>query len=83
MSFYKRENDSLSIAPNAVYARDYTLLASENATYDLPIDGWHWFDTDQQAYTFFGLPMPSDVTPSPQTISDSDLDELATFILES
>jgi hypothetical protein len=82
MSFYKREGNTLSIAPNGVYARDFTLLASENATYTLPIDGWHWFDTDKQAYDFFDLPMPSDAVAQPtDTITDEDLDDLASFIL--
>jgi hypothetical protein len=68
MSFYKREGNTLSIAPNGVYARDFTLLASEYATYTLPVDGWHWFDTLKQAEAFFA-------------IDDDEIDQLVIDIL--
>jgi hypothetical protein len=53
--FYKQDPESgeLLHAPNFVYARDYTLLRADHATYTLPVDGWYWFDTLKQAEAFF------------------------------
>lgn len=43
--FYKQdENGEWFYAPNAVHAPSYTLLAEEKDTYELPIDGWDWYD---------------------------------------
>jgi hypothetical protein len=55
--FYKQDPESgeLLHAPNFVYARDYTLLRADHATYTLPVDGWYWFDTLKQAEAFFDI----------------------------
>jgi hypothetical protein len=68
--FYKQDPESGTIlhAPNFVYARDYTLLRADHATYTLPVDGWHWFNTLKQAEAFYD-------------ITADDLDDLASFIL--
>lgn len=60
--FYRlNPNDSttLEYAPNFVYAPDYTLLREDEATYTYPTEGlWYWFDFEEEAYTFFNLPVP-------------------------
>jgi len=33
----------------------YKLLREEKDTYTYPIDGWYWFDTEQEAYEFFQI----------------------------
>lgn len=54
-SFYKNDNGTLLEAPNFVYSKDYTLLASKKDTYTLPIDGWNWFDDRASALTAYGI----------------------------
>ncbi len=56
MAFYKKDGDVLLIAPNFVYAPTVTLLAEDQTTYTYPQDGWHWFDTEEEARTYFDLP---------------------------
>lgn len=56
MSFFKNEDGMLLEAPNYVYAPTFTLLKESKDTYAYPQDGWTWFDTEDQAREFFGLP---------------------------
>jgi hypothetical protein len=44
------------VAPTAVYAPGFTLLAESHASYQYPVDGWYWFDSEGQAREVFGLP---------------------------
>jgi hypothetical protein len=54
--FYKYEDANLLHGPNFVYNADYTLRREEVAYYGDGeiIDGWHWFDSIEQAQVFFG-----------------------------
>jgi hypothetical protein len=54
--FYKNDNGQLLAAPNYVYSKDYTLLAEEKDTYTYPVDGWKWFDTEEQARLEYNIP---------------------------
>lgn len=56
MSFFKNDDGVLLEGPNFVYAPTFTLLAEFKDTYLFPQDGWTWFDTEDQAREFFGLP---------------------------
>lgn len=47
--------------PNAVYAPTFTLLKEDKDTYTYPVEGWIWFDTEEEARAYFGLP-PAEVT---------------------
>lgn len=64
--FYKLVEDQLLYAPNFVYGpfSQYTLLAENKEEYInnnlLPIDGWYWFDLEDEAYDFFGIAKPDD-----------------------
>lgn len=63
MAFYKLDGAVLE-APNFVLNANYEL---RKETYDqniYPIDGWHWFDTKEEAYAFFGVPLPAE-EPTP------------------
>ena len=54
--FYKNgENNTLMYAPNFVYNKDYELLIDNQATYTYPIDGWYYFENEQEATTHFNL----------------------------
>jgi hypothetical protein len=57
MAFYKSDGTTILKAPNFVAAPSYTLEATEKDDYDLPVDGWYWFESDPEASTFFGIPI--------------------------
>lgn len=52
MSFYKLDVD-LHEGSNFIFGPDYLLLSEHKDEYNLPIDGWYWFDTPEEAYEFF------------------------------
>lgn len=62
-AFYRVQDEQLQEAPNFVYAPTYTLSKEEKDTYAYPTEGgWYWFDTIEEAATFFGVPVPPDPT---------------------
>jgi hypothetical protein len=54
--FYKLENDQLLYGPNFVLNSNYELRKETYQDHDYPIDGWYWFNSEQDARTFFNLP---------------------------
>lgn len=55
MAFYKEDNGSLLIGENFVYSPTVTLKTEDKDNFTYPQDGWYWFDTEDEAYSFFGL----------------------------
>jgi len=57
--FYKYKigepKDQLLYAPNAVHNKNYKLLKEEKDNYQYPVSGWYWFDTEEEAFTFFNI----------------------------
>ena len=56
--FYKVDPSGIVIyGPNYVFGPydQYKLLREEKYAYTYPIDGWYWFDTEQEAYEFFQI----------------------------
>jgi len=53
--FYKKENDTILYAPNIVEGDGYVLISQDKDTYEYPIDGWTWFDSEEEAKEFFNL----------------------------
>ena len=53
---YKNDNGVLLFAPNGVTGPSYDLHPSMYAEQIYPIDGWSWFDTEEEARAFYGLP---------------------------
>jgi hypothetical protein len=47
--FYKKENETLFYAPNIIEAEGYVLVAQDKDQYEYPIDGWTWFDSEEEA----------------------------------
>lgn len=45
--------------PNAIINATYELHKEEKDTYTYPVDGWYWFDTEVEAYSFFGVAQDS------------------------
>jgi hypothetical protein len=56
--FYKLEEKTLLYGPNFVKNKDYTLLKEEKDIHTYPVDGWYWFDYEEEAYSFFNLEKP-------------------------
>jgi len=52
--FYKLDGDLL-YAPNFVVNSNYSLLSNENDLHTYPIDGWYWFDSEDDAKSFFNI----------------------------
>ena len=55
MAFYKKVNDELFNGFGFVLTAEYELHEDLRDTYTYPIDGWYWFDTDDEAKAFFGI----------------------------
>ena len=55
--FYKNDNGQLLEAPNFVYSKDYTLLKEEKDTYTYPLDGWKWFNSEEEARLEYNIPI--------------------------
>ena len=60
--FYKYEEPSLHHGPNFVYDSEFQLVRENIAEYQasnlLPINGWYWFDSIEDARIFFEIPEP-------------------------
>lgn len=55
--FYKNQNGTLLFGPNYVLNAGYELHRETNDQHTYPTDGWHWFDSESAARTFFNLPI--------------------------
>lgn len=53
--FYKLDGDLL-YAPNFVLNADYELRKETYTENVYPVDGWHWFNSVEDANTYFNLP---------------------------
>lgn len=50
--FYKLDGDLL-YGPNFVYGPTFELLKEEKDAYTYPVEGWYWFDSEEEACSFF------------------------------
>jgi len=57
--FYKLDG-SLLYGPNYVLNADYELRRETRDDHSYPVDGWYWFDTEDEARLFFSLPLELD-----------------------
>jgi hypothetical protein len=62
--FYKFTDEELFYGPNFVSNANYELIISNHEEYSYPIDGWYYFESEELAREFFGLPAP--VAPEPE-----------------
>ena len=53
--FYKLENGGLMYAPDSVLSSNYVIVDEDHLTYTYPIDGWYWFDSEEEAKQFFKI----------------------------
>ena len=62
MAFYKKTENEILKGELLVATPNYSLYAKDKDNYTYPIDGWRWFDTDEDAESFYGVPIdPDDV----------------------
>ena len=57
--FYKLDG-VLLYGPNFVLNANYELRKETKDQHVYPVDGWYWFDTEEEAYAFFNLEMPTE-----------------------
>lgn len=53
--FYKMDSGELLYGPNFVLNKDFELRRETHATHEYPVDGWSWFDSEDDAVTFFNI----------------------------
>lgn len=53
--FYKLDDTILLYGPNFVLNSNYELRKENYNQHTYPVDGWYWFDSENDAYVFFGL----------------------------
>jgi hypothetical protein len=62
--FYKNESGQLLYGPTTVQfpiSIDHVdLNRDQKDDHSYPVDGWHWFDTEEEARLFFDLPLEPD-----------------------
>ena len=56
--FYKNKDGSVTKG-NHIINTDYELTDSSDKT-NLP-DNWNWFETDDEAYLFYGVEKPTEI----------------------
>lgn len=64
--FYKNDNGTLLYAGSAVIGVQILLVRELKDTYEYPIDGWTWFESEDAARTAYDLPAP--LPPEPPQI---------------
>ena len=53
--FYKKDNEELLYAPNIVEGNGFVLVSQDKDQYEYPVDGWYWFDSEQEANNLIKL----------------------------
>jgi hypothetical protein len=56
--FYKNDNGQLLYGPNFVLNKDYELKKENKEDYTYPVDGWIWFDNEDEALVYFNIEKP-------------------------
>ena len=55
--FYKLDSDLL-FGANFVLNANYELRRATHDQHTYPVDGWYWFDNEEEARSAFKLPIP-------------------------
>lgn len=59
--FYKKtDEEQVVMGPNYVLGPydSFSLYREHKDTYTYPVEGWYWFNSEEEAYIFFNLPYP-------------------------
>jgi hypothetical protein len=52
--------DCLVYGPNGVANKNYRLHRTTKDQVQYPVDGWYWFDSEEEARTFLEIPTPNE-----------------------
>ena len=55
--FYKNDNGTLLHGPNYVLNKNYELHAETKDQHTYPVDGWTWFDSEEEARVALNVPV--------------------------
>lgn len=55
--FYKNDSGVLLYGPNFVLNNNYELRKETYSSHTYPVDGWYWFDSEEDARAFFNIPI--------------------------
>ena len=58
--FYCFIDGEIVFGPNFVDGPGFDLVRELKDTYSYPVDGWRWFDSKEDAYTFFDVKISED-----------------------
>ena len=61
--FFKNDSGMVVNGPNFVLSGSYSLYKEQKDTYTYPVEGWYWFDSEEEAYNYFGIPIPTPSVP--------------------
>jgi hypothetical protein len=53
--FYKYQDEQLFCAAHIVEGQGILLMCEQKDQYEYSIDGWHWFDSEEEAVEYFGI----------------------------
>lgn len=53
--FYRFENDELIYGPSVTFPDSTFLLLEFKDTYTYPVEGWYYFETEEEAKVFFNI----------------------------
>jgi hypothetical protein len=77
--FYKKEDSQILYAPNIVEGPNYVLVAVNKDSYEYPIDGWIWAQSEADAISYFEIAnetvTPFDVQPENYKLAAGKTDE--------
>jgi len=55
--FYKYENEILMFGPYVTFTDGVMLHIDTTDLSTLPVDGWYYFATEEEAKNYFGIPL--------------------------
>lgn len=65
--FYKNDEGMLLYGPNYVLGGGFSLFKEQKDSYEYPVWGWKWFDSEEQARLEYNLPKPPEETLPPNS----------------
>lgn len=60
--FYKNDEGMLLYGPNYVLGGGFSLFKEQKDSYEYPVWGWKWFDSEEEARLEYNLPKPPEET---------------------
>ena len=55
IGFYKLDNGQVLFVEKYIISAEYQLSIEEKDLYTYPIYGWYWFNSKEEAYSFFNI----------------------------